>query len=279
MKFAKYWSEAFVAVDEAIFGKTRLSTWGASNESQVQAGINASERATRLGQLISRGFDALREYEYWNGYIREEVIDEILDSHGRVLGVLTRNSYGATVLNTESVLFGDIDISELGFFSKLLQLIGQPKKDKAWFVSKIEQYQQQNPAYTFKVYETFAGLRVVVTNQVFENYSDSAKALFSALGVDPLYVKLCKAQSCFRARLTPMPWRIGLDRPSSRFPHHEPSAFYSFSDWLKNYELASRNVSTVKLVATFGNAREHPDVDRVLEVHDRYARTGSTQLA
>src|SRR5690606_35375889 len=104
MKFAKYWSEAFVAVDEAIFGTSKLSTWGASNESQAQAGVNASERATRLGQLISRGLDALHEYEYWNGYIREEVIDEILSDDGRVLGVLTRNSYGATVLNTECVL-------------------------------------------------------------------------------------------------------------------------------------------------------------------------------
>ena len=279
MKFAKYWSEAFVAVDEAIFGTPKLSTWGASNESQAQAGINASERATRLGQLISRGFDALHEYEYWNGYIREEVIEEILAVDGRVLGVLTRNSYGATVLNTESVLFGDIDIAEPGFFSKLLQLVGQPKKDKVWFVSQIEQYQKQNPAYTFKVYETFAGLRVVVTNQVFENYSDSAKAIFSSLGVDPLYVKLCKAQSCFRARLTPKPWRIGLERPASRFPRHGQSEISDFAGWLKNYELASRNVSTVKLVATFGNAREHPDVDRVLEVHDKYARTSSTQLA
>lgn len=275
MKFAKYWSEVSVAVDEAMFGTNKVSTWGASNESQAQAGINASERAARLGQLISRGFDALREYEYWNGYIREEVLEEILDSDGRVLGVLTRNCYGAVVLNTESVLFGDIDISEPGFFSKLLQLIGQPKKDKAWYVAKIEQYQKKNPAYTFKVYETFAGLRVVVTNQVFENYSDSAKAIFSSLGVDPLYVKLCKAQSCFRARLTPKPWRIALERPASRFPRHEQSEINDFSSWLKGYEMASRNVSTVKLVATFGNAREHPDVDRVLEVHDRYARTSS----
>lgn len=279
MKFAKYWSEAFVNVDRSFFGSNKISTWGASNESQDQAGVNASERAERLKQLISRGFDALREYEYWNGYIREEVIEEILDRDGRILGVLTRNSYGATVLNTESVLFGDIDVSEPGLFSKLLQLFGQPKKDKAYFVSKIEQYQKQNPAYSFKVYETFAGLRVVVTNQTFDNYSDSAKAIFSALGVDPLYVKLCKTQSCFRARLTPKPWRIGIERPASRFPRHEESIVNEFSTWLKNYESASRNASTVKLVATFGSSSMHPDVARVLEVHDRYARKSSAVLA
>jgi hypothetical protein len=279
MKFAKYWSEVSVAVDEAIFGTKTLSAWGASNENQAQAGFNAMERAARLGQLISRGVDALREYEYWNGYIREEVLDEVTDRNGRVLAVLTRNSYGAIVLNTESVLFGDIDVAEPGFFSNLLLVFGKAKKDKAFFISKIEEYQKQNPAYTIKVYETFAGLRVVVTNQIFENYSDAAKKIFAALGADPLYVRLCEAQSCFRARLTPKPWRIKLDRPASRFPRHEQSDINDFASWVQHYEMATRSVSTVKLVSIFGKGFEHPDVARVLAVHDQYSCTGSTQLA
>ncbi|HSC68248.1 MAG TPA: hypothetical protein VLC79_11180 [Cellvibrio sp.] len=279
MKFAKYWSEVSVAVDKTQFGTTRLSAWGASNESEAQASIKASERAAALTQLISRGADALREYEYWNGYIREEVIEEVLDRDGRVLGVLTRNCYGAIVLNTESVLFGDVDIAEPGLIAKLLQLFGKPKKDKAYFVSRIEQYQKQNPAYTLKVYETFAGLRVVVTNQIFENYSESAQAIFSALDVDPLYVKLCKAQSCFRARLTPKPWRIGIERPTSRFPRQEQADVNDFSSWVNNYESASANVSTVKLLATFGTDFEHPDVARILAVHDQYADRVSSGAA
>jgi hypothetical protein len=279
MKFAKYWSEISVAVDEAIFGTNKLSAWGASNEDAEHAGAKAQERATILRQLISRGVDALREYEYWNGYIREEVLDEITSEDGRVLAVLTRNCYGAIILNTESVLFGDIDVVEPGFISKFLQTFGRAKKDKAFFVSKIEQYQKQNPNYTIKVYETFAGLRVVVTNQIFENYSASAKAIFSALDADPLYVKLCEAQSCFRARLTPKPWRIDIDRPASRFPRHEQAELDEFSSWVQKYEMASRSVSTVKLVSIFGKGFEHPDVARVLAVHDEYSCTGSAQLA
>lgn len=279
MKFAKYWSEVSIAVDAAIYGTNKLSAWGASNEGAVHADTKAVERAEKLKQLISRGVDALREYEYWNGYIREEVLDEITNGDGRILAVLTRNSYGAIVLNTESVLFGDIDVVEPGILSKLLQVFGKAKKDKAFFVSKIEQYQKQNPMYTIKVYETFAGLRVVVTNQVFENYSDSAKAIFFALGADPLYVKLCEAQSCFRARLTPKPWRIKLDRPASRFPRQEQSEINDFAGWVQNYEIASRSVSTVKLVSVFGSDFEHPDVARVLEVHDQYSCTGLAQLA
>ena len=47
---------------------------------------------------------------------------------GRVLAVLTRNCYGAIVLNTESVLFGDIDVIEPGFLSRILQVFGKTKK-------------------------------------------------------------------------------------------------------------------------------------------------------
>lgn len=279
MKFAKYWSEVSVAVDEAIFGRNALSAWGASNEGKAQADANALERAAVLGRLVTHGIDTLREYEYWNGYIREEVLEEVTDRDGHVLAVLTRNSYGAIVLNTESVLFGDIDVSEPGLFSGLLELFGKPKKDKAFFIAKIEQYQKQHPEYTIKVYETFAGLRVVVTNHIFENYSDSAKAIFTALGADPLYVRLCEAQSCFRARLTPKPWRIKLDRPASRFPRHEQSEINDFANWVQNYEIASAAVSAVKLVSVFGSDFEHPDVARVLAIHDHYACTGLAQLA
>jgi hypothetical protein len=158
-------------------------------------------------------------------------------------------------------------------------VLGKTKKDKAFFVSKIEQYQKQNPQYTIKVYETFAGLRVVVTNQIFENYSAPAKAIFLALGSDPLYVKLCEAQSCFRARLTPKPWRIDIDRPRSRFPRQEQAELDEFASWVQKYEMASRSVSTLKLVSVFGRDFEHPDVAWVLAVHDQYSCTGVAQLA
>lgn len=279
MKFAKYWSEASVPADEKIFGASTLSTWGASNESQQQASFNAMERAAKLTQIVSRGFEALREYEYWNGYIREEVLDEINDADGRLLGVLTRNNYGAIVLNAPSVFFGDIDVNAETFFSKLLQLFGKPKKDKAYHIANIEQFQKQNPQYTIKVYETFAGLRVVIVNRIFEHDTAAVNSLFASLGVDPLYVTLCKVQSCYRARLTPKPWRIGIDRPLFRFPRHEQHELQGFSEWLANYELAAKKFRTVKVVAVFGNDPAHADVTKVLAVHDQYACVGGEALA
>lgn len=279
MKFAKYWRDVEVDVDERLFGIPRVTVWGASNNSTAEAKQHARSRAGRFKELVSDGFDRLREYEYWNGFIREEVLEEVSAGDGRVLAVLTRNSYGATVLNTETVLFGDIDVPEAGLLARLLEMFGKQKKDKDYYLAKIGDYQKNNPRYTFRVYETCAGLRFVITNEVFAADSSLVKTLFATLGVDPLYVNLCKHQTCFRARLTPKPWRIGVDRPGSRFPRESRRDKDEFESWLRAYQAAAAKVSVVKLLATFGTDSTHPDIKRVMTVHDRHASQGYAVLA
>lgn len=279
MKFARYWREVEVPVDERLFGIPRLTVWGASNNSTEEARQNAQTRAGRFRELLAGGFDRLREYEYWNGFIREEVLDEISAGDGRVVAVLSRNSYGATVLNSDTVLFGDIDVPETGVLARLLEKFGRRKKDKDYYLAKIRLYQENNPGYTFRVYETRAGLRFVIINRLFEADSGQVGSLFADLGVDPLYMQLCKHQTCFRARLTPKPWRIGVDRPDSRFPRESRSDRNAFEDWLRTYQAASAKVSVVRHLATFGFDPVHPDVDRVVAVHDRHASQGHAGLA
>ncbi|MEF9976953.1 MAG: hypothetical protein RR834_00450, partial [Thermomonas sp.] len=58
-----------------------------------------------------------------------------------------------------------------------------------------------------RVYRTPAGLRVLVMHRTFQPQDDDAAMLFSALQADHLYTVMCKVQHCFRARLTPKPWR------------------------------------------------------------------------
>lgn len=279
MKFAKFWREVEVSVDKSFFGKSTVSIWGASNDNSEEAMSNAKSRATRFMDLISSNSLSLHDYEYWNGYIREEIIEEALSSDGRILAVLTRNNYGALVLNSESVFFGDIDVAERSFISRILEKFGKIKKDKNYYIEKIETFQKHNQEYTIKVYETFAGLRIAITNQLFDSNSPATDAIFSSLDTDPLYVKLCKNQSCFRARLSPKPWRIGIDRPKSRFPRELKVDRNDFHNWLKNYQKISTNFSVTKLLKVFGSDKTHPDVDRVLSIHDKYSCTTSTELA
>ncbi|MAD74352.1 MAG: hypothetical protein CML20_06080 [Rheinheimera sp.] len=279
MKFAKFWVDVSVKVDKSIFGTNELSVWGASNESLDLAIAHATNRAEQLKMFANRGLDALRDYEYCNGYIREEVLEEIKCSAGNTIAVMTRNNYGSLVINAESVFFGDIDIPEVRFFDKIAQFFGKPEKNKTFYLDKIQKFQQRNSDYAFRVYETSAGLRLVVTNKVFDHKSAEAERLFNGLDIDPLYVRLCHAQSCFRARLTPKPWRIGLCRPVSSYPRTDNKSLAEFSNWLKAYGSAAKAFRAVNLLASFGDQSMHEHVSRVLDIHDKLACSGGESLA
>lgn len=269
MKFAKFWQSEKVAVDKKKFGLPELTVWGASNESDFQASVSAATRAEKLKSFLVSNFENKHDYEYWNGYIREQIVEEINDTEGKVLAVLTRNSYGAVVLNTESVLFGDIDLPESGLWVKLLEVFGRRKRDTAYYLDKIEHFQKMNTHLTIQVYQTFAGLRFVVMNVLFSPEDDEVGRLFTLLEVDPLYKRLCDQQSCFRARLTPKPWRIKVERPVSRFPRDNKEQ-REFETWLKEYQFASAQFSVVKKLSKFGGAPVNADIKRVLAIHDRY---------
>ena len=279
MKFAKYWQKIDLPVDKSIFGRGEISVWGGSNDSPESARVSAENRAGKFKKYIANGFDKRSEYEYWTGFIKEEIVEEIKSDEGNVLAILTRNSYGATILNSEMVLFGDIDIKESGFIGRILESLGKRKKDKSFCINKIESYQKENSELSIKVYETFAGLRFVVTNRTFSPDESLTKSMFASLGVDPLYMRLCKQQTCFRARLTPKPWRIGVDRPGSRFPRKDGKEQVGFERWLKGYQTASSGMTATKLLKSFGVDKVHPHVNKVLKVHDDYACDTSSELA
>jgi hypothetical protein len=93
-----------------------------------------------------------------------------------------------------------------------------------------------------------------------------------ALGTDPLYLKLCIGQGCFRARLTPKPWRCGISKPPSRYPWDSLEAERWYRDWERRYEVAADRYATCRLVETRGSGWPHPDIQRLLSVHDARTR-------
>ena len=57
------------------------------------------------------------------------------------------------------------------------------------------------PGFGFRIYRTRAGFRLLVTSGTFDPSAAETLALLKEFGSDPLYIRLCKAQECFRARL------------------------------------------------------------------------------
>ena len=278
MDFAKFWISEDVAVPDRFGAPATVRVWGASNADEGQAKRAASERAARLLEFFNDPAKA-EEYEYFNGYIREELIDEITDESGQQLAAITRNHYGALILNTERVLFGDIDVPAEGGLLKLFNRMGRRAHDKAYFVDRIRAFQAENKSFAFVVYETSAGLRFVITNREVRPEGTEVQLLFDTLNVDRLYTRLCKTQVCFRARLTPKPWRIGMERPASRFPNRSDQERRDFQSWLESYEEKSARASAAHRIAEIGTGRILPSVQQVLEYHDRYACSGLSTLA
>lgn len=279
MLFAKHWASTRVEVPEDFGWNGPVSVWGASNESEDGARAAAADRAARL-RAFFEGRGGRDDYTYFAGFVREEVVREVADGSGAPLAVVTRNHYGALVLNTERVLFGDIDVPPEGALARLLNRLGRRPRDKAWHLERIRMFQQANKSYVFVVWETAAGLRFAVTNRELRPDDATLGRLFAPLKVDRLYTRLCKAQTCFRARLTAKPWRVGVERPPCRFPRRDEAQAAAHAAWLAGYERASSGTCAARRLAVVGHAPRLPDaVTRVLELHDALACDEHARLA
>jgi len=276
MKFARFWRSTQIEV-AGRFGRTQqITVWGASGEDAEAASADAAARAARVKAFFS---DRRAEYEYANEYIREDVIEELVDDAGALLAVVTRNRYGALVLNTERVMFGDIDLPRENIVLRVCNRLGRRPRDKRYYLARIRGYQAAHPEHSFVVYETRAGLRFVLAQRESSPDAADVETLFGLLGVDRLYRRLCRSQRCFRARLTAKPWRIGLTPPPQRFPFAGERERRSFDFWLQQYLERSRNTCAARLLETIGPAARAPSVSQVLALHDRYACDADAELA
>jgi hypothetical protein len=261
--------------------------WRWSSQSITEAQSLANQAARKLEERFQAGDRPQSHGGYYpDRPFREQVLQEIKDSAGETTAVVTRNSYGCLVLNTAKVMFVDIDLPEPkstgGFFKKLF---GKPdavpaSNPQSEAITKIEHWTRGNPEWGWRVYRTRAGLRLLATNGVFEADSIMVNNVFVALEADPLYQRLCKSQKCFRARLTPKPWRCGLRDKPERWPWLDSKQEKRFQKWEVEYQDCSANWATCEFIRHIGNRDIHPEVKSVLKLHDDPTRAQSQlQLA
>ena len=96
MKVYRYWARAAVPFDGS-----EVFCYGGSDVSEAAAQRNAEERAAAMVRFLGSG-EALT-YDYGTRPLREEIVKEMSPARGRPF-LLTRNHYGALVLNVEDVL-------------------------------------------------------------------------------------------------------------------------------------------------------------------------------
>ena len=254
--------------------------WRWSSNSVAEAQSLADEAARQLADRFARGdFPPKHGGYYPNRPFREPVLQEIKNDAGETAAVITRNSYGCLVLNTARVMFVDVDLSEPkspGLFS---WLFGKPSTapvvTESSALAKVENWTRNNPDWGWQIYRTRAGLRLLATHALFDPEAAASDGVFDALGADPLYRQLCKAQKCYRARLTPKPWRCGVRHKPERWPFLDARAEKHFQKWQAQYESFAAGWATCELVKKIGNGEVHPAVQPILSVHDRMTRVES----
>ena len=177
--------------------------------------------------------------------------------------------------------FADVDyrpepITLGGFFRKLLGK-KTPSQDEQ-LIARIEELTARDFRLGIRVYRTKAGFRCLVVSRTFDPLSNEATSLLDELGSDRRYIKLCQVQECFRARVSPKPWRCGVGDPPCRFPFPDEEAQRRYREWEKQYAETAKSYSTCSHIGDFGSNSIHPRFEAVIKLHDDLACAGNGPL-
>lgn len=280
MKIPRYWSRATAAADDRVGRRISISCWRSSDVGQDDAHQSAWQAAQQALSRVLRG-ERLDRYAYGRLPLREEVLEEVVDAHGAPSLALTRNRYGVIILNTLRVAFLDLDFPDVPLEGRLTRLFAalfgrsartREAEQEAAIWQRVEAFVARNPDHGFRVYRTRAGVRAIATHDLLDPASPGAQQMFHDLGADPLYVRLCRTQESFRARLTPKPWRCGCPLNPPTWPRESAQQQTRFERWVARYDRARSKYATCRLLGTLGTPRIRPEIDQIIQVHDRMTR-------
>ena len=146
---------------------------------------------------------------------------------------------------------------------------------EACALALVDAFSADHPDWHLRVYRTPAGLRVLAMHRTFQPQDDDAAMVFSALQADHLYTVMCKVQHCFRARLTPKPWRIGIDqriRPPVAAWSAEQATLPERLAWIAGYQQRSNGYAACRYLRSLGDtSRVDPKAEHVRALHDAMA--------
>ena len=262
MKTYKYWKRVTESLTGPAGEALSITGLGRSNESEAAAAADAREHLARVKAKIAG--EEVPEKEDYSADIREEVVAE-LDPRN----VVTRNRYGALVLNTESVSIIDIDEHRKGF----LEMLGFKKRENKPAIIEDVGKVAALPEYAdlgFRLYETHKGVRLIITG-AYCDPEGRGWALMRACNSDPLFKMLCRRQTCYRARLTPKPHRMKMKTMRWRWPM-EGDELAAGRAWADEYAERSAAFAVCKYLKTLGRTHEP---DAIIKYHDEETRAAS----
>lgn len=284
----RYWAEARVqrpASKGRKIGQLTLRRYGWSNVGQADAQTMADARvADAMAKADTGERPESRDPKVpYNGADGVPIREQIVEEHGET--VITRNGYGAMCLNTPDVLFADIDdppgagpgwaASAMAMVASIVSAFtGGARRTpthSGLVGNRVEAFVAAHPGWVARLYRTPAGHRLLVTHRTFQTTDPEVAECFTSLMVDPAYARMCRHQQCFRARLTPKPWRMGqapYKRPRPEIWPVTPERLVERTAWLASYDAQSKAFAACRFLKEYGSGRLSSEAARVRDLHD-----------
>jgi len=259
MEIPQFWVRVQGEAETPDDAQRAMMAWGWSTIGVDQARVVAAERLQRLLDRVKQGAELPKHYAYGSRPMREQILEQIPAGGNDPIAMLTRNGYGSVVLNTARLLFMDVDVPE-------------NKPASAPAVLETLRAALRDDAATFRIYRTAAGYRAMAINREFTPVAEDTNQLLRRCGADPAFVQLCRVQKCFRARLTPKPWRSNYPAPPGDFPRETPQERQQFEQWVKGYDAACRGFATCRFLETVGSGSSLSLLEPVIRIHDNATR-------
>lgn len=254
MRLFRYWKtkEFSILIDGIV---QKIVCKAGSNISYSDAEMLCEKKAEHVQNIINGNESRKHEYEK---PVCEEIVQEIDPNN-----IVTRNRYGALILNTTSLSIFDIDQHKKSF----LEYFGFKKDNKTAIIENLRALfaKRGQTNSNWRIYETCKGIRLIIVGEYFAPNSQEFKSFSQQINADSLYTWLCTQQHCCRARLTPKPYRMKIETIKYQCPIPEGQKEH-YRQWVANYQQQSEKFTVCRLIDTLGY---HITENAIVDFHDR----------
>lgn len=203
---------------------------------------------------------------------------------GALVGGVAAAVLGEMFALPGGVVTGVFALAILGYYAgKLVGRVasargGPGSAPLSWTKSRVEAWCASRPEWRVAVYETPAGVRLLPLHACFDAAEESPFEFMAFVRADPLYVRMCRLQRCFRARVSPKPWRAGIEdhfKTGGTWPVRDSRKLAVRAEWVRRYEQKASRFASCRLVEVVGDGATDPRVDAIRRRHDELCRVGS----
>ena len=272
-------------------GDVFRSAVATSSKSQADAEQKAKILAQQYANDVAHNpRQHMQERERYPYGVRNliEPIQERVRLGADELALITTNNYGASVLNAHRVMFVDVDTeNDAGRDPRTGMVIDGQSISNDEALNALADLVAARDDLMFRVYSTAAGLRYICTSRFFDPESTESDEILKYLKSDKRYVLLCKKQKCYRARLSPKPWRcnkvVTLADTDAQLQNNEPRGFFA-----KLFSSAKPRTKTLTKVEDFAVCRfietvgtnsvtMPPEIAAIVRLHDNACGVTTTK--